>query len=439
MGPDYSIPDLNPPQKYFAGASDELRDASLQPWWQALGDATLSDFVSIGLAQNLDVRTALERMVAAEESTRLFGASRQLDGDASLDARQRDTTGSSRPDTVLGATAVTNFDLFGEFRRGREQSLAELDAARFGAGAVKLAYLSDIVNSYLLVRYFQSAAGITQETIASRKITLKAARQRLEVQAGSQLEVAQAQSLLSTAEASLPILIAQEKVNVFRIATLLNVPAEVAFLKMSAATGGMPVPPKDRAVGLPADLLRNRPDVQAAERSLAAATAAAGVSEAQLYPSLRISGNVSIGDADNWSFGPTLSLPIFDQTRRRAARDIALSNVRQAELAYRKAFITAVEDVQIAMTLTQAREQQVIASVQAASSAERVLNLARRRYVAGVIAIDDVLDAERTRLSASLDLAQARSEYAQGWVRQQVSVGKGWAHDPRATQFLASN
>lgn len=438
VGPDYSAPVFDAPSKFVGGATDELRQAAETAWWKGLHDPALNRLVSIGLNQNLDVRTALERIVEAEHNARRFGvAEQQITGNVAWSARRGESGGVVSEDASVDADAAFVFDLFGEFSRAREQSLADLDAANFEAGTVKLAYLSDVVAAYTLVRYYQSAAQITRETIASRRETLNVVRQRADVQEGTQLEVAQAQSLLATAEASLPILTAQAKVNTFRLATLLNVPTD-NIVDLISSGAGIPAPSAS-PTGVPADLLRNRPDIRAAERGFAAATAAVGVSEAQLYPSLRLSGSVSVAETNAWSFGPTVTLPVLDRGVRLANRDIARSQARQAELAYRQAFVLAIEEVQSAMMLTQARRSQVAAYTKAASSSERVLNLARRSYEAGVATIDSVLDAERTRLSDRLNLAQAQSDHAQAWVRQQVAVGKGWAVSPDTALAMLEN
>lgn len=433
VGPDYAALDFNPPSKFVGGATDAVSDAAAQAWWKRLNDPALNRLVSIGITQNLDVRTALERIVEAQSNARRFGVSgQQLSGDLTGSALVGESNSVSTDSSTARADAAFVFDLFGGFSRAREQSLAQLDAASFEAGTVKLAFLSEVVSAYTLVRFFQSSAQITRETITSRRETLRVARERADVQEGTQLEVAQAQSVLASAEASLPILEAQAKVNTFRLATLLNVPTS-DIAKMIATGGGIPAPAIG-AVGVPADLLRNRPDIRAAERSFAAATAAIGVSEAQLYPSLNLSGSVTAGDTDSWVFGPTVTLPVLDRTRQQAERDVARSQAVQAELAYRQAFVTAIEEVQTALITVNARRDEVAAYTKAASSSERALNLAARSYEGGVSIIDTVLDAERARLSDRLSLAQAQSDYVQAWVSLQVAVGKGWAVDPETAK-----
>ena len=426
LGPDYETPKLNMAPSYVGGASSTLVQASQTAWWRFLADQTLNDFVSIGLDDNLDIQTALERIIAAEENTRRFGVSQQINGDVSLDARRREVGGTIEDNNNATADAFFVFDIFGEFRRGRERSLAELEAAQFDAATVKLAYLADIVTSYVLVRYYETVAGITRQSIASRRRTLDIVNQRADAQEGTQLEVAQAQSLLRSAEASLPILNAQSRVNAFRIATLLNLPADTVLAKLNASRG-LPRPSGGMAIGVPADLLRNRPDIQSAERQLAAATAGIGVTEAQLYPSLRLAGTVTAGDNEGWSFGPSITIPLLDRTRRSATRNIAMSEARQAELAYRLQVNRAVEEVQAALVLVQARRAQTNAYQGAVSTSQRVKNLTRASYEEGLITLDEVLDAEREELSNQLDLAFAISEWAQSWVRLQVALGKGSA------------
>ena len=318
------------------------------------------------------------------------------------------------------------FDLFGEFERSREQSLASLEAAEFDKGTVSLAYQADLVSSYIQLRFFQTAQIITRQTVNSLTEAVEIARERLTEGEATQIDTARALTIAASGRAQLPIFEAQERVNAFRIATLLSLPTSLVLDKIKSP-GRIPTPNFSANTGLPADLLRNRPDVRAAERRLAAATAAIGVSEAQLYPSLRLSGDVSAGAVESWGFGPTLVLPLLDRSNRKVTRDIALSDARLAEIAYQQTFLTAVEEVQTQMALTEARRRQVSAFVSASSSSETALNLSRRSFEAGVVTLENVLDNDQTRLSTRLDLAMAQSEMAQAWSRLQTSVGKGWA------------
>ena len=152
-----------------------------------------------------------------------------------------------------------------------------------------------------------------------------------------------------------------------------------------------------------------------------------GLREAELYPSLRMNESVTVAASDAWSFGLSVVLPLLDRPGLRANRVIAVSDAREAELAYRAAYLGAIEEMQVAMMQTQMRQRQVRELIAATSSAQAATALATQSFEAGAVALDAVLDTEQNRLNNSLDLVFAQSELAQAWVRQQLAAGKGWA------------
>jgi len=179
--------------------------------------------------------------------------------------------------------------------------------------------------------------------------------------------------------------------------------------------------------GMPVDLLRNRPDVRRAEREFVAAAEGVGVAEAQLYPSLRLTGDVTVGDLPTvWSFGPSITVPLLSLPLRIANRDIALSRAREAELVYRQAVVQAIEETEAAYSLTQFLRRQVSSFQAATTAASDVLELSKISYEQGSVTIIDLLDAERNLLSDRLDLARSVRDWSGSWVQLQVSTGKGW-------------
>lgn len=423
---DYESPEISVPARFVGGPSSALSDAAYLAWWQTLRDPLLDQLVRTGLRQNLDAQAALERIRAAAAAARGAGVPEQVSGNASADWRRiRDTDGNITEEGTFGADAGFVLDLFGGFTASRAQSLARLDAAQFDAGAVRLAYLADIVNAYVFARYFQNAAAITRQSIASRRQTLGLVQNRFAAEEATSLELAQARSLLATAEASLPILEANFRVNAFRIATLVNEPAAEVLRRMNSGRA-QPRPHGSMATGIPADLLRNRPDVRAAERAFAAAVAEIGVAEAQLYPSLQLGGNITGGDVRSWAFGPSITIPLLNLPLRISNRDVAMARAREAELIYRQTVLRAIEETQSALALTQFQRRQVGSYQAATSAAGEVLNLSRTSYEQDAVTIIDVLDAERTLLSNRLELARAIRDWSASWIRLQVSVGKGW-------------
>jgi multidrug efflux system outer membrane protein len=426
VGPDYEAPRIELSQAFVNGSSQALRDAARTAWWTGFGDPVLNELVDIGLRQNLDIRAATERIRAARANIDRFGIPQQAEGGIAAEARRIETPGGTIVEqSGLTADAFFVLDMFGEFTRARQGAVANLEAVQFDAGTARLAYLAEIITAYNETRYFQAAASITRQSIGSRRQTLDLVQRRADAGEATSLELAQARSLLATAEAGLPILIGRYEENVFRIATLVAQPAELVKARMDSVRGQLR-PRGGTPVGVPADILRNRPDVRAAERNFAAATASIGVTEAQLLPRLTIDGSITVGDNDSWGFGPSLILPLLNQPVLQANVRVAQSNARQAELVWRGAVLNAVEDTQSALALTRQWANQTAAFGRAVQASTEVLDLSRQSYDVGGTTLLDVIDAERLIFENRLDLANATRNWASSFVQLQVGTGKGW-------------
>ena len=425
VGPDYEQPTMNLAPEFVLGGSNALTDAITDQWWQRFNDPLLDELVVRGAAQNLDVRSAIERISAANAVLSQTGLNSQTNGALSSSVQLQGGDAATETATNLAINAGYVFDLFGGFSRGQERSIANLEAAQLDVGTIRLAYLADLTNSYVQARYYQEAAAITRQTIASRRQTLALVNERRAVKDATELEVQQARSLLASAQAPLPILIANFEINVFHIATLLAEPA-APLLEQMQSGAPQPRPSGFTTVGLPADLLRNRPDLRVAERNFAAATAQIGVAEAQLYPSIELSGTLGTGTVDRWSFGPFVSVPVLNRGILRGRQRAAESAARGAELAWRNGVLNAVEEVQVALTLCLNWDRQIQHLERAAAASRTVLNLSRESYVLGEATLTDVLDAERINASNYLGLADARRNYSLSWMQVQVATGRGW-------------
>lgn len=189
--------------------------------------------------------------------------------------------------------------------------------------------------------------------------------------------------------------------------------------------------------GVPADLIRNRPDIRVAERQLAAAVADIGVAEAQLYPSITLSGSITpsfskisngaSGTANGWGFGPSITLPILDGGRLRAGVDIQKSVAREQYLAWKATVLNAVEEVENALTALNRDQQTVSAYRRTVSSYQEALSLATASYRDGASSLLDVLDAQRNVSDAQSQLATAIQQAAQDYVALSVALGGGYA------------
>ena len=393
-------------------------------------DAKLNQLVTRGLRQNLDIQTSLERIRQAEIALANTGVDSQLSGNVNAAGTLSGADGIRRDaSTSVTAGASYVFDLFGGNLRSRQQAEANLEAAAFDLGTVRLAYLSGIVGNYIDARYFQETLALTRQTIRSTERTVNLVRQQRDLGAATDLAVAQAEAELATARSALPSLEAGFTAAVIRISTLLGEPAAplIADLQRGAA---QPSPSRDVGIGIPANLLRSRPDVAAAERRYAAAVFGVGVAEAGLYPSVSLSGNVTASDPQNWSFGPTVSLPVLGRGLLYNQRLAAQSRAQQAELDWRSAVLAGVEDVQIAQATYLRKNREVAALRRAVSSNERALRLSRIAFEGGGSSVLDLLDAERNTARTRISLATAVRERTASWVNLQIATGSGWAAGP---------
>lgn len=430
VGPDYTAPSIGMTSRFAEGDGASAGDVALDRWWEGLNDRTLNALVDRGLAQNLDIATAVERINQARAALRATGAADLVSGSISADTtRAKGQSGTIATDSSGSANADLVIDLFGGETRARQQAQALLDSSELDVGTARLAFLSSLVGDYIDARYYQEAAAITRGLIDARQQTYELVERQRTAGLSTDLDVLQARALLEQTRANLPGFEQGFHSSVYAIATLLAEPAQplLATLERGAA---QPRAPRSGGAGIPADLLRNRPDVRSAERDYAAAVAAVGVAEASLYPSLDLSGAITVGNPATWSFGPALALPVLNQPRLRASRDQAISEAKQAELAWRSTVYSAVEDVQAAQGATERDRREVNAQQAATTTYREARDLSRETYEAGTTTFLDLLDAERSAGTTALALALSIRGLANDWTTLQVATGRGWASLP---------
>lgn len=445
VGPNHEAPQTALPVKFSEGSARASADVTLAPWWNAFNDRRLNGLVETGLAQNLDVLQAIERITSAEASFEAAdaGAFPQLNGSASQETGKRDARGGLSTDSPTSSTSTGNLnvswllDLFGQYKRSKESAKATLDAAYAGADVARLTFLSSVVSAYVDARYYQERIAIARKNLSSRRETLELTRLQLEAGAASRLDVVQSEGLVNSTLAEIPGLEISFRQSVHRISLLLGLPATslLADLQKGAA---QPYARRGVNAGVPADLIRNRPDIRAAERNLAAATAEIGVAEAALYPSITLSGSITplyvstsnaFGASTTWGFGPSLNLPIFDAGTRVARIKANEAAAREAYLAWKETVLSAVSEVENALVAVSRTRQTVSALTATVRSYEEALSLATASYRDGASSLLDVLDAQRNVASAQANLAQAVQQLANGYVALNVAIGGGYAWD----------
>lgn len=429
VGPDYQRPQIELQTRFVGGNAEAISAVASERWWKSYNDALLDELVSRGLSRNLDVLAATEAIRQAQAELRATGVNSAIDGSLAGSSYRSGGEGVADGTKVDSASldAALVLDFFGGIRREQEGAAASLDSARAEAEATRLAWLAELVGGYSDARHYQEALALTRNTIRTREETVRITRDKYSAGGATQYEVAEAEALLSTARAELPQYAALFDASVFAIATLLNEPAGPLVTRMQKGAAQL-WPPRRGTTGIPADLLRNRPDIRRAEADLAAAMADVGVAEAALYPSLTLSGTIARNDGQNtWSFGPALSLPVFNQGKLRATRDAKLSVAKQAEIEWRAAILDAVEDVQVAQSNLNRYRQRAALLKTAASDYERALKLAQENYRNGAITLLDLLETDRNTAVARISAASAANDAAKAWAILRIAIGAGAA------------
>jgi len=428
---NYTAPSTDLPASFSAPAPGRDATRGMQ-WWASFNDAQLNRLLNAGLARNLDVAQAIEAINEARANARLAGANDLPSASVGASARRGDTEATG---VVTDSTSVTGdiswtIDLFGRNANNRAAASAQLDAAYLSVDVARLTMLQAIATSYIDVRYFQESIALTRQSIESRRESLGLTQTKVEYGSAPRLELVQAQQLVAQAEAQLPALEVGFDQSVNALATLTN--QRVATLKSSLQRGSPQPRPRYRAsVGVPAEAIRNRPDVISAERRYAASVFNVGVARAAFYPSLSLTGNVTPtnisgnGSIKSWSFGPQLNLPIFNAANN-ANLSVAESQAVQQRFSYQNTVLNAVEEVENALAAYNRDARNIEAQRRLVDAAQETVNLARTSFDIGDSEFFTVLDAERTLLEARNSLAQAIRQQATNFVVLSVAtVGTG--------------
>lgn len=426
LGPAYNAPVISAAATYGVPAAGAKTITAQVQWWRAFSDATLNRLVEAGLAQNLTVAQAVERVVAARASAVSTGLNNLPSGTAMAEGSASGIAPGPVQYSASGNASLSwEIDLFGGLAKRREAAQATLDAAIEEANGARLSLIGDIARNYLLARGYQDRLQIARSTLDGQNRTLSVTRQQNEAGLTSNLDLAQLQGDVSTTAASIPTLEIALSEAIHRLGVLLGQEPK-ALQGLFNDASQIPRLNASVAPGIPADLMRDRPDIRQAERRLAAATADIGVAEADLYPSLSLSGNLSVSTATSWSIGPTLSLPIFNRGQLKQTVLIEESQARETYLAYRQTVLEAVEEVEnalVGLSKQQTRRSQLANSY---TSYAKATELADERYAAGETTLLTLLTAQRSLYSARDSLAQSTVDVGLQYIALSLALGGGW-------------
>lgn len=452
--PDYHPPMPDIPARWSEAPESGVSAASENsPWWTTFNDSELDSLVERALRANLDLELAEARIREARARRGTTAASQwpSVDARASV-ARERD--GKNAPNPVLvrpdgqvespgqsenlfqaGFDATWELDLFGGTRRSVEAAQADFESAVYDRDAVLLTLLAEVSRNYIELRGAQVQSRIARASLAAQQDTLTLVRARYAAGMVADLDVARAEAQVQRTASQLPALDTSYKKAVHRLGILLGQPPG-ALADELRSVRSPPVPSVQPPLGLPSDLLRQRPDIRSVERRLAAASARLGVATADLYPKFSLLGtlglaSVAAGDFFNgtstlWSVGPSITWPIFQGGRIVATIEVRDAQQRQALIAYRRAILNGIEDVENAITAYRHEQAQRADLAKAVESEQRAVHFARARYTGGLIDFRDVLDAQRSLFQVQSDLAQTDTIVSLDLVALYKALGGGW-------------
>ena len=456
VGPDYRPPDTHPPAKWHSpmhgGLTSEKPDIqTLARWWTTLGDPLLTSLEERAVKGNLDLKKAIYRVREARamrgmEKARFFP---YLDARASAQelrssaySTEKKSPGAKRRGEEsklyqVGLDSTWELDIFGGTRRSVEAAQAQLEATQEDLRDVLVSLTAEVALNYVDIRTYQARLAAAKANLKAQERIYQLNLSRYRAGLIGELAVQQSRYVMENTRSQIPGLETALEKAMNRLAVLLG-ETPGSLHRELARVKPIPIPPLKVAVGIPADTLRQRPDVRRAERELAAATANIGVAKAELYPKLDLSGtigleSVSSGHLWEWvsrtsGFGLHIFWQIFHAGALREQVKAQEAREKQALMSYRQTVLKALEEVEDAL-VAYAKEQQRLESLKEATQAARAAyRIAWDRYRAGLVDFTDVMDAERALQSYQDQLAESEGAVASSLIRIYKALGGGWSH-----------
>jgi hydrophobe/amphiphile efflux-1 (HAE1) family protein/NodT family efflux transporter outer membrane factor (OMF) lipoprotein len=453
VGPDYKSPTNSAPAGYKGiepGTWQEARPLDTVPkgnWWGIFGDTNLNGLEAQALQANQGLKAAVARVDQARATARV--ARSDLLPGLNLAPGYNRQRYSPNADPGFGHLTANAFstpldlsyevDLWGRVRRGFESARADAQASLAEYYNVLLTLQADVAQNYFALRSLDAEITTVTSTVELRKEQVHLVRSRYEGGIGSELEVAQAETELATTGAEAASLAHRRDKLENALAILVGSNPSVFHLPAAPAADWNPRPPAIPA-GLPSELLERRPDVAAAERQLASANAKIGLAKGAFFPALTLtgSGGYLSGDVDSlfnwnsrtWSFGPSLSLPIFAGGRNRANYKRSQAAFVEAVAVYRQQVLAAFGDVENSLSGIRHLADQAAAQERAVVNARRAADLAADRYRSGIVSYLEVVDANRDALSAERANALLAGQRLIVAVQLVKALGGGWEQPP---------
>jgi NodT family efflux transporter outer membrane factor (OMF) lipoprotein len=469
VGPDFAQPEALVAENWLASDDSRIKTTAIEDaaWWDSFNDPALSHLIAVAQQQNPSVQIAGVRVLQARAQLGatigdLYPQKQQVFGEVTherlsdhestrgltRDVAQRSGVRRNLPSlddnsfwvTQFGVGASWELDLWGKFRRAIEAADANLMASVASYDDALVSLTAQVASTYVNIRTFEERLRIARENAESQRETLRLANVRFRNGETSQTDVEQARSEYAHTRSQIPQLEIGLRQSQHALSVLLGMPP--SNLQDLLGDGGpVPAAPAEVAIGIPADLLRRRPDIRSAELQAAAQSAMIGATEAELYPAFSLSGtfgflSTDIGDSElsdvfDWqsrvvSFGPAVVWNVFNYgqiTNQVRAQDAAF---QQAVLSYQNAVLQAQQEVEDGLVSFLGSQESVALLIEAVAAARRSVDLATIEYREGATDYTTVLSAQQNLLEQQDQLAVTQGDVAQGLISVYRALGGGW-------------
>ncbi len=460
VGPDYQKPEASTASDWIEQHDPSLKrtEADLSAWWKVFGDPVLDRLVDTARRQNLTLQAAGIRIFEARARLGVVTGLLYPQQQSATGSVSRQQISQHAPNTspaidrrfsasAIGFDVGWELDIWGKFRRGIEAGQANLDATVANFDDVLVSLTAEVARTYVLIRTLEERIRVARENLEIQRQTLKIADALYAGGAITELDHLQAETLYRNTEASIPPLEASLRQARNALSVLLGKPPGTID-ELLAEKRPIPLPPAEVVVGVPADLLRRRPDVRLVERRLAAQSALIGVAQADLYPHFTLVGSIGLSASDaamtfatggaskladmfsgrsfQYFVGPSVRWDIlnYGRIRNRVRAEDARFQALIAE--YRNTVLEAAREAENAIAAflkSQVEREKLKKSYQAS---RRSVDLSLLQYREGMVSYQRVLDSQRSRLSAQDNLTRVRGDVAINLISLYKALGGGW-------------
>lgn len=450
VGPNYCPPTANVGETWIEATDPRLRGAGPENacWWTAFGDPTLNQLVAQASEQNLTLKTAGLRIMEARAERgiaagNLFPQQQEATAQYSRNAMSKNAYPFNffplpkyyYDNWSVGTDLAWELDFWGRFRRAVEAADAQLDAQVEGYDNVLVLLQAEVATNYIQMRAYEERLELARKNVELQQETLRIVALREKQGLVTELDVQQATTNLGATESLIPILQNGHRRAQNRLCILMAEPPHLLAQRLGSP-GSIPVPPQEVIVGIPAELLRRRPDVRQAERLAAAQSARIGIAESEFYPHIAITGTIGL-QAEKASqlfdssslvgaIGPGIRWNILNYGRIRNNVRAEDARFQQAVVSYQDVVLRANEEVENGIVGFLSEQDRVKSLDKSTRAATRSVEIAMRQYEKGVISYQPLLDSERALVQQQDSLTESRGLVGINLVAVYKALGGGW-------------